>query len=139
MHIIGKKWFGPNGSRMNKKEKKRKQQAWARSSYAQNPPLRTNPTKDEFLNSYEWRVVRMRVLKRDGAKCQCCGASAKDGSRMNVDHIKPRILFPQLALDMNNLQVLCDACNHGKSNWDMTDWREVEKFRRAPAGSKSNS
>ena len=32
-------------------------------------------------------------------------------------------LFPQLALDVDNLQILCHECNHGKGNWDMTDWR----------------
>ena len=78
---------------------------------------------DEFLRSYEWRVVRMKVLKRDGARCACCGATPHDGRVMNVDHIKPRGMYPELALDMNNLQVLCHECNHGKSNWDETDWR----------------
>lgn len=78
---------------------------------------------DNFLSSYEWRKVRMQALKRYGARCQCCGASPSDGAVMNVDHIKPRKLFPNLALNVDNLQILCHACNHGKGNWDMTDWR----------------
>ena len=78
---------------------------------------------DAFLASYEWRRVRMIVLKRDNARCACCGATPADGRVMNVDHIKPRKYHPQLALDLNNLQVLCDECNHGKGNWDQTDWR----------------
>lgn len=80
--------------------------------------------KSSFLQSYEWRKVRMIALKRYGPKCQCCGATPASGAVMNVDHIKPRKLFPSLALDVNNLQILCNACNHGKGNWDMTDWRE---------------
>jgi 5-methylcytosine-specific restriction endonuclease McrA len=79
---------------------------------------------DDFLNSYEWRVLRMRIIVKYGAKCQCCGATPKDGIVINVDHIKPRKLFPELALDENNLQILCNVCNHGKSNWDDTDWRK---------------
>lgn len=79
---------------------------------------------DAFLASYEWRRVRMQALKKYGSRCQCCGATPADGLRMNVDHIKPRKLFPQLALDVTNLQVLCEVCNHGKGNWDMTDWRD---------------
>lgn len=79
---------------------------------------------DAFLMTYEWRRVRMMALKKYGARCQCCGASPADGAVMNVDHIKPRKLFPALALDVGNLQVMCAACNHGKGNWDMTDWRQ---------------
>jgi 5-methylcytosine-specific restriction endonuclease McrA len=44
---------------------------------------------------------------------------------MHVDHIKPRSLFPLLAADPENLQVLCEDCNVGKSNVDTTDWRPV--------------
>jgi hypothetical protein len=81
---------------------------------------------DDFLRTYEWRRVRMIAIKRYGARCQCCGATPADGAVMNVDHIKPRRIFPELALDPDNLQVLCNECNHGKGNWDMTDWREKE-------------
>jgi 5-methylcytosine-specific restriction endonuclease McrA len=77
----------------------------------------------EFLDSYEWRRVRMAALKLYGPVCQCCGASKAQGAVIHVDHIKPRKLFPQLALNVNNLQILCHECNHGKGNWDMTDWR----------------
>jgi len=84
----------------------------------------TDANSDSFLSSYEWRSVRMQALKRDGARCCCCGASPKDGVVMHVDHIKPRRKFPHLALDLDNLQVLCEVCNHGKGNWDQTDWRE---------------
>jgi hypothetical protein len=79
---------------------------------------------DKFLSSYEWRRLRLEAIKLHGSRCQCCGASPVTGAVLNVDHIKPRRLFPKLALDINNLQVLCQDCNHGKPNWDFTDWRE---------------
>ena len=78
---------------------------------------------DDFLESFEWRKVRMLALKKYGAKCMCCGATPATGAVINVDHIKPRKKFPELALNLDNLQILCHDCNHGKGNWDMTDWR----------------
>lgn len=81
-------------------------------------------TSTEFLSTYQWRKVRMEALKKYGPRCQCCGATPATGAIMNVDHIKPRKLFPSLALDVNNLQILCHDCNHGKGNWDQTDWRK---------------
>ena len=87
---------------------------------------RVDVNGDAFLKSFEWRRVRMMALKKYGARCQCCGATPADGLMMHVDHIKPRRIFPALALSLDNLQVLCEVCNHGKGNWDMTDWREQD-------------
>lgn|GEM_PF-3203751 len=105
--------------------------------YAPKVPLTTVAT-DAFLDTYEWRRIRMTILKRDGARCACCGATPADGVRMHVDHIKPRRIFPALALDPKNLQVLCELCNHGKGNWDMTDWRSetVKPLKRSILGEK---
>ena len=81
-------------------------------------------TTTAFLDTYEWRKVRMQALKLYSPRCMCCGATPATGAVMNVDHIKPRKLFPSLALDVKNLQILCHECNHGKGNWDQTDWRK---------------
>jgi 5-methylcytosine-specific restriction endonuclease McrA len=88
-----------------------------------NPVFKGDVTSSEFLKSYEWRKLRMQALKKYGPVCMCCGATPSTGAVINVDHIKPRKLFPDLALDINNLQILCHECNHGKGNWDQTDWR----------------
>ena len=80
-------------------------------------------TGDAFLKTYKWRQLRMMAIKLHGPRCQCCGASAATGAVINVDHIKPRRQFPELALVLDNLQILCADCNHGKGNWDRTDWR----------------
>ena len=78
---------------------------------------------DKFYASRAWKEVRYFVLRRDGATCACCGARASDGVCMWVDHIKPRSVYPELQLDPENMQVLCDDCNQGKSNYYSDDWR----------------
>jgi hypothetical protein len=75
-----------------------------------------------FYRTAEWKRVRYLALQRDGGRCQLCGACAHDGVRMHVDHIKALALYPQLALDLNNMQTLCDSCNWGKRR-DSDDWR----------------
>lgn len=78
----------------------------------------------EFLRTWAWRELRYATIKRYGPVCQCCGSTPKtSGEPIQVDHIKPRSLFPELALDPENLGVLCAPCNQGKSNKDFTDWR----------------
>jgi len=92
----------------------------------------TVATKDAFYKSWEWRTLRMEVLKEHGHACQCCGAepgmktASGDPVRICVDHIKPLSKFWHLRLDRTNLQVLCDECNQGKGAWDQTDFRKPE-------------
>lgn len=76
----------------------------------------------KFYSSREWRHLRYEVLSEKGNSCQCCGATPKDGARIHVDHIKPRSIYPEIALDKDNLQVLCDDCNIGKSNIKEDRW-----------------
>lgn len=86
-------------------------------------PNGVDVTTNDFLKTYEWRKLRMEAIVKYGNACQCCGNSPKNGAVINVDHVKPRKKYPELALDITNLQVLCSECNHGKGNWNMTDWR----------------
>ena len=75
----------------------------------------------QFYRSVEWKRARYAHLARSPS-CLACGRSAKDGARMNVDHIRPLHRTWHLRLDSGNLQTLCALCNHGKGGTDK-DWR----------------
>lgn len=77
-----------------------------------------------FYLSDQWIKLRYRTLMARGNHCECCGDRWSIGNPIQVDHIKPRSKFPDLALEPTNLQVLCRNCNIGKSNTDLTDWRK---------------
>lgn len=86
-------------------------------------PTPTRQAKDFFFLSDQWIKLRYQTLTKHGNNCGCCGRSWNVGNPLQVDHIKPRSIFPDLALEPSNLQVLCRECNMGKSTFDMTDWR----------------
>lgn len=73
-----------------------------------------------FFESREWRELRYFTIRHYGFKCMACRAS---NTELHVDHIKPRSRFPSLALEFDNLQVLCKDCNLGKSNKYSDDLR----------------
>lgn len=75
-----------------------------------------------FYKTKEWLQLRYKALAKNGNTCQACGRSPKDKIIIHVDHIKPKSIFPELALSLENLQVLCEDCNLGKSNTNMEDW-----------------
>ena len=85
------------------------------------------PSDTDFYKSKEWRRLRVRVLEKYECKCMMCGHSPKEhGIVIHVDHIKPRSTHPHLQLKEDNLQLLCEDCNLGKSNKYKTDWRPEE-------------
>ena len=71
-------------------------------------------------NSIECNDLRNECLKRSGGKCEAFGSK----TNLEVDHIKPRSLYPHLELDLTNLQVLCQRYNKAKNNTDMTNFRD---------------
>lgn len=85
---------------------------------------------DGFYSSWEWKRARYEALKIHGQRCQCCGWQPGDTNHghLVVDHIKPRSKFPASALDVGNLQVLCNDCNMGKSNIHVDDFRGVDNW-----------
>ena len=56
--------------------------------------------------------LRYDVMKRDGFRCKLCGATAKDGVKLHVDHIIP--VSRGGKTEMSNLRTLCERCNLGK-------------------------
>ena len=58
--------------------------------------------------------LRYQILYRDKFRCVACGATAKDGTKLEVDHIVP--VSKGGSDDVSNLQTLCQRCNSGKSN-----------------------
>ena len=70
----------------------------------------TKSQKPEATRSSRWPTVRKKhVLKYN--RCAACGGTTK----LEVHHIKPFHLFPELELDPSNLLTLCDENKGGHS------------------------
>jgi len=61
---------------------------------------------DDFYQSPAWGKIRKLVLKRDNLKCKHCGALAN-----HVDHISSARIYPEQALNLNNLISSCKKCH----------------------------
>lgn len=75
----------------------------------------TNAEIRRFYQSAAWKRARYEALCRMPG-CVVCGRAAKDGAKMNVDHIKPLSKRWDLRLSQYNLQTTCASCNWGKGN-----------------------
>lgn len=70
------------------------------------------------------KKTRFEVFKRDGFKCQYCGATAPE-TILVVDHIEP--VSKQGAHDMMNFITACQPCNAGKSDRQLSDDTSLQK------------
>jgi len=70
----------------------------------------------KFLASPEWKDLRKRFLSQSEKVCVYCGAK----ENLQVDHIKPKSKYKELALDWSNLQILCWPCNRKKANREIS-------------------
>ena len=67
----------------------------------------------KIRSSFEYKVWRESVFKRDDYTCVKCGARSGKGQKvyLNADHIKPFSLYPDLRFDLNNGRTLCKPCH----------------------------
>ena len=65
-------------------------------------PRKDSPTR--------WRMVRQKVMNRDGYRCKKCGRAA---GRFEIDHITP-LHLGGAAWNPDNLQTLCPWPCHGE-------------------------
>lgn len=65
---------------------------------------------DKFYSSTDWKDVRKKRFELSENKCAKCNSHYK----LEVDHIKPRSKYPELALELTNTQILCKKCNISK-------------------------
>lgn len=79
---------------------------------------------EEFYTWSAWRKVRLAALKRDNFECQNCKRNGRLTLLLKpgeVDsrkckgighHVKPLKQYPELALDVNNIESECWACHN---------------------------
>lgn len=67
---------------------------------------------DPFYNSTAWKKVRLVALVRDNYLCQACLRNKRLTTANTVHHIKPRLDYPELALDIDNLESICPSCHN---------------------------
>jgi 5-methylcytosine-specific restriction endonuclease McrA len=74
--------------------------------------MSTNP----LYQSPEWASLRLRRIAEERGICQGCGTRRASGARLIGHHARPLRTHPQLALDEENVVVLCPGC-HEAVHW----------------------
>lgn len=65
-----------------------------------------------FYNSAAWRLAREEALQRDHYTCQPCLRRGMLTPADTVHHLVPIETAPEKALDLDNLEPICQACHN---------------------------
>ena len=86
-----------------------------RLKYNENKRKYAKQNKDtqSELTTVRWRKFRLNIISRDNHLCQRCLIKYQiiNAGELQVHHIKPRIFFPELMYDENNVITTCKTCN----------------------------
>lgn len=82
-----------------------------------------------FYNSAAWQRARAAALTRDNHLCQPCLRRKHLTPATTVHHIKSLEEAPELALDLDNLESICESC-HNKEHPEKGAGEQPERERR---------
>ena len=92
-------------------------------------PLERQINNSSFYNSKSWRMTRSLYIKKN-ALCEQCKRDGFITSSQMVDHIKPMSLGG-MALDISNLQALCNKCHAKKSSREGLEYRKgIKEYKK---------
>lgn len=86
-------------------------------------PFKTTATK-RFYSSAEWKELRQQAFERDNFTCVDCG---RNPVYLEANHIKPRSSYPELKLELSNIETLCKPCHVKKKDIVYVELRKLPK------------
>lgn len=81
------------------------------------------------ITSTDLQAWALSVKERDGNACRSCGGT----DSIHAHHIKPKSLYPDLIMDLENGVTLCPSC-HAVEHSDDEKTRRLIVAPRAPRG-----
>lgn len=74
--------------------------------------------KESLLSHYRHKDIQEALSKSSFCKCAFCESKVDVSGYMEVEHLAPKSIYPQLAFNWDNLLPACRKCNASKSAYD---------------------
>ena len=85
----------------------------------------TGEKNPQYKHGHEWKTLRKKILIRDNYICREC--EYREPEIMQVDHIQPKALYPDLQHSPENLETLCPNCHARKTIRDKRFIAQMKK------------
>lgn len=90
--------------------------------------LIVNNRVHEFYNSPLWKRKKKEILKGQHYECQRCKARGKYTPARTVHHKKYLRRRPDLALEDDNLEAICDSCHYDEHHKEKSGFINEERW-----------
>lgn len=74
--------------------------------------------KISLISHYRNDLIKQKLFESSNQKCAFCECKPGEGGNIEVEHFKPKSLYPQLTFEWSNFLPSCRKCNGSKSNHD---------------------
>lgn len=74
--------------------------------------------KNAMWVHYRHHDIKEKLFASSHQKCAFCEAKPAESGNIEVEHFKPKSLYPELAFEWDNFLPVCRKCNDSKSNHD---------------------
>ncbi len=74
--------------------------------------------KDTIWTHYKHKDIREKLFASSYHKCAYCEAKPAESGNIEVEHFRPKSIYPELAFEWTNLLPICRKCNDSKSDYD---------------------
>lgn len=74
--------------------------------------------KNSMWVHYRHQDIKEKLFASSHQKCAFCEAKPAESGNIEVEHFKPKSLYPELAFEWDNFLPVCRKCNDSKSNHD---------------------
>jgi uncharacterized protein (TIGR02646 family) len=74
--------------------------------------------KTSLISHYRNDLIKQHLFESSKDKCAFCECKPGEGGNIEVEHFKPKSIYPQLTFEWSNFLPSCRKCNSSKSNHD---------------------
>lgn len=82
----------------------------------------------EFYTSPAWRKLQAQILKENHYECERCKRKGLVVKATTVHHKKYLRLHPELALDPDNLEPICERCHYDEHHRKKPGFTNEERW-----------
>lgn len=89
--------------------------------------------KSQLVNHYRHEDIKTALSTSSHGKCAFCECHPAEGGYIQVEHYKPKSIYPNSTFEWINFLPCCAQCNGSKSNHDTENEPLINPYDTSPA------